>query len=133
MAVEHAVDHEARLVTATLRGALRLEDLLKYQLEVWSRPEFAGYDELVDMNGVTEVEADTTDNVMQLAAVSSSMDAVTGPSRLAIVAEHDYHFGLGRMYQVFREDSPGSTRAIGVFRTREEALRWLRSPGRAPG
>jgi hypothetical protein len=77
------------------------------------------------MDEVTAIAGGTTDNVMHLASLSISMDAVIGPSRLAIIATKDYHYGMGRMYKTYREDHPGSTKAVGVFRTREEAMQWL--------
>jgi hypothetical protein len=53
------------------------------------------------------------------------MDAPQTPSKFAIVARADLHFGLGRMYQSFRGSNHQSTKSVGVFRNREEAMEWL--------
>ena len=63
------------------------------------------------------------------------MDARAPLSRFAIVAPRDFEFGLGRMYEAHREQDSRSTKRVGVFRTREEALAWLgltREPGGDP-
>jgi len=52
------------------------------------------------------------------------MDQPESHSRLAMVAPQDIAFGLGGMYQVFRELSPGSTKKVGVFRSLREASAW---------
>jgi len=46
-------------------------------------------------------------------------------ARLAIVAPRDFEFGLGRMYGAHREMDNRSTKWVGVFRARPEALAWL--------
>ena len=125
MPLTYRIDHDRRLITVTPRGALLLADMIEYQREVWTRPDLVGYDELIDMNEVAEIEANLPDRMRQLAALSAAMDPVTGPSRMAIVAVQDYHYGLGRMYKALREDSLKSTKAIGIFRTYEAATQWL--------
>jgi hypothetical protein len=50
------------------------------------------------------------------------VDPRVGESRLAIVAPRDELFGLGRMYEFLRGDSPVDVR---VFRERKEAELWL--------
>jgi hypothetical protein len=48
--IDYLINHERRVVLARCRGVLTDEDVFGYQHEVWSRPEVAGYDELVDMS-----------------------------------------------------------------------------------
>jgi hypothetical protein len=52
------------------------------------------------------------------------MDPKAPPSRFAIVAPRDFEFALGRMYGAHRELDSRSTKQVGVFRSREEALAW---------
>ncbi len=124
MPITYRIDHERRLVDTTVVGVLTSPEIFAYQREVWSRPEVAGYDELVDMGDATLDEFVSHELVSWLAELSASMDTPS-PSRFAIVASEDLHFGLGRMYERMREMKPGSTKAVGVFRTRPEALEWL--------
>ena len=132
MPLEHRIDHRLRLVLTRAIGTLTDEEIFAYQREVWSRPDVAGYDELVDMSDVEHVAVPSTDRVTQLASFSAAMDARAPASRFAIVAPRDYEFALGRMYEAHRELDSRGTKRVGVFRTRAEALAWLGLEGEPP-
>ena len=125
MPLAYRIDHDARIVLAVGSGIVTHADVFAYQTEVWSRPEVAGYDELVDMSLVTDVVA-SGDGARDLAALSATMDDKDTTSRFAIVAQTDIAFGLGRMYQTYRALDRRSTKEVGVFRTMREALAFLR-------
>ena len=99
--------------------------LFEYQKAVWSDPAIADYDELVDMSGVEDVEAPSPSNVSALAGFSAKMDGSPKPTKLAIVAADDLLFGLGRMYQAYREMKPESKKEVAVFRSMPDAIAWL--------
>src|SRR5262245_54715009 len=103
MPITYEIDHGQRLVTATPRGVLVDGDIFRYQQEVWSRADVKGYDELIDMTGVTEFEFLSTKRVAFLADLSASMDPPALTSKLAIIATTDLHYGLARMYETYRE------------------------------
>jgi len=124
MGIEHSIDHARRLVLVSVRGTLTDEEIFAYQRAVWSRPDVAGYDELVDMSDVEHIALPSAERVRQLASLSSDMDTRT-PGKLAIVAPKDFEFGLGRMYQAYREMESRSTKQVRVFRSMELALAWL--------
>jgi len=126
MPLVYRVDHDARIVLVLGSGTLTDTDIFSYQTAVWSRPEVAGYDELVDMSLVTEIVVPTKDRVRDLATLSATMDDKSTTSRFAIVAQTDVAFGLGRMYQTYRALDRRSTKEVGVFRTMREALAFLR-------
>jgi len=123
--IEYRVEHERRLVVARASGTLTDEDVFGYQHEVWSRRELEGYDELVDMTDVERIALPYAERVQDLAHLSVSMDTRYRASQLAVIAPSDAAFGIGRMYQTYRELDPHSTKQVGVFRTREEALAFL--------
>ena len=127
MPIIHAVDHQRRLVVARWEGTVVAEDLFAYQQEAWSRPDVAGYNELINMLDVKELpDTGPLAPVLEsLANVSAKMDPAGTSSRLAIVAPNALVFGLGRMYQAFRSISPGSNKEVGVFRTLAEARAFL--------
>jgi hypothetical protein len=125
MPLEHRIDHRLRLVLTRAIGTLTDEEIFGYQREVWSRPDVAGYDELVDMSDVEHVAVPSTDRIAELASFSAAMDARAPASRFAIVAPRDYEFALGRMYGAHRELDGRGTKRVSVFRTRAEALAWL--------
>ena len=126
MPISYRIDRDARRVIATASGILSDEDVFGYQRDAWSRADVAGFDEIVDMTGVNNVElpVPSSDRMRALAAESADMDAPQ-PSRFAIVAPGDLAYGLGRMYAVYRETNGGSTKTVRVFRTMDEAVAWL--------
>lgn len=77
---------------------------------------FVGYsaahahDELVDMSGVTEIPTASTDRIKDLASLAATMDPKATSSRFAIVASADIAYGLGRMFQAYRDLNPKSTK-----------------------
>jgi hypothetical protein len=125
VSIDYRIDHARRLVVARLVGAVTDADLFGYQREVWSRPDVGGYDELIDLTATQEIVRPTQDQVRALASLSAGMDPSPSAGRLAIVAPQDLAFGLGRMYQAYRGMDPRSTKTVGVFRRREEAMAFL--------
>ena len=125
MPIEHTIDHERRLVTAKAKGTLTDEDIFGYQRDVWSRPEVDGYSELVDMSQVDSTDLPSVERVRELARLSAGMDSRSSASRFAIVAPTEIAFGLGRMYEAYRNLDDRSTKEVGVFRSRQEALAFL--------
>ena len=127
MPIDYEIDHQRRLVTARGRDTLTHEDIMGYQLGVWGRPEVEGYDELIDMNSVSEIALLSMDAVPRLANLSARMDSRTQKSKLAIVARDDFAFALGRRYETYRGLDPRSTKEVRVFRSLAEALMFLGS------
>lgn len=125
MPLEHRIDHRLRLVLTRAVGTLTDDEVFAYQREVWSRPDVAGYDELVDMSAVQRVAVPSIDRVALLASLSAGMDPQAPVSRFAIVAPRDFEYGLGRLYEARRELDARGTKRVAVFRTRAEALAWL--------
>ncbi len=125
MPIDYRIDHARRLVLVHGHGTVTDEEVFAYQREVWSRADVEGFDELVDMTGVEHIALPSVDRVQDLARLSAGMDTRSRASRLAVVAPTDVAFGLGRMYQTHRELDPRSTKQVGVFRTRAEALAFL--------
>ena len=125
MPIEYRIDRERRLVIAKGHGVLTPEDILGYQRDVWSRPELAGYHELMDMSRVEHITSPSIEGVRDLAKLSAGMDTHSLASRFAIVAPTDLAFGLGRMYEAYRSLDDRSTKQVGVFRSLAEALAFL--------
>ena len=125
MPIDYRIDHQRHLVVARVHGTVTDQDVFGYQREVWSRPEVAGYDELVDMTRVQEIGLPSADRVRDLASLSASMEHTPGGTKFAIVAAQDLAYGLGRMYQAYREMESRGTKQVGVFRTLAEAQAFL--------
>jgi hypothetical protein len=125
MPIEYQIDHTRRLVVAAGRGIFSDEDVFSYQNEVWSRPEVAGYDELIDMTAVEQIAIPSTRGIPELAAIAAKMDSDTIASKLAIIAPQDLAFGLGRMFEAYRNLHTRSTKKVQVCRTMDEAWAFL--------
>ena len=126
MPIVFRVNHDARVVVAAAYGVLTDAEVFRYQQDVWSRADVAGFDELIDMTRVTRVELPSADRIRELAKLAAAMDSTASRSRFAIVASSDIAFGLGRMFQTHRHLEPLSTKEVGVFRSMKEALAFLR-------
>jgi hypothetical protein len=125
MPIEYRIDHDRKLVVAKGRGTVTNPDVFRYQRDVWSRDDVAGYDELIDMSEVEHIAVQSVNRVRELASLSATMDAVSPASKLAIIAPENLAFGLGRMYATYRELDPRSRKRVKVFRSVGEALVFL--------
>lgn len=125
MPIEVQIDHQRRCVMAAITGDIRDVELLDYQKSVWSDPALAGYDELIDATGAGCAPEVSSSGLSQISQCAASMDTACERSRLAVVAPQDVYFGLARMYEVLRSETPGSRKAVSVFRSRADAEAWL--------
>ena len=114
------------------RGTLTGLDVFGYQRNVWSLPEVAGYDELVDMTQVEDIALPSTDRVRALASLSADMDVPSKTSRFAIIAPTEFAFGLGRLYEILRGHDDRRTKDVRVFRSLDEAKAFLDISGTLP-
>ena len=128
MPIVHRIHPEHRLVIAVAYGVLTDEDVFNFQHTVWADPAVAGYSELGDMTHVQDIAIPSIHRVQDLAMTAAQMDTTEATSKFAIVAPEDLGFGLGRMFQAFREMEKQSRKEVGVFRTHGEAFAWLGIP-----
>lgn len=125
MALVYRIDRDAKVVVAAGYGTLTDADVFRYERETGARSDMIGYDELIDVSSVTDIEEATAEHLENLAAEAAARDIVHGPAKLAIVAPGDLAFGLGRIFQIHRQVEPGNTKNVGVFRSMEAALEFL--------
>jgi hypothetical protein len=125
MPVEYQIDHDQRLVQAKAYGTVTVQDFIAYQREVWSRKDVLGYDELIDTSQAQEALDFTGVHLQDVATLASSMDLVKKSTKLAIVASNDFYYGLGRMYESYRDLQKGSVKQVSVFRSVKDALEWI--------
>ena len=123
--LDYHIDHSIRLVHATGRGRLTDQDVFGYQLEVWSRAEVAGFDELVDMTAVEHIDVPSSERMKELVRVAATADPPSRPSKFAIVAPDRLAYDLAQFFKVYRELDPRSTKTVSVFRSLGAALDWL--------
>jgi len=123
--IEYRIVPSRRIVVTRCHGVLAAHELFDYQREVWSRPDVEGFDEIVDMDDVVQIETPTEERVRELANLSASMDATGSASKFAIVARERLAYGLGQMYGARRDFNEKSTKEVRVFVSRSMALEWL--------
>lgn len=125
MPIEYHIDHGRRLVVASASGKLTAEDFFTYKRNAWSHPDVRGFNELVDVSKLEGILSPSFEKISELAKLSASMDDNTISTKLAIVATDTYLHGMGRLYEVFRNVNPRSTKKVSVFRSMQEAISWL--------
>lgn len=128
MPVSYTVDSKLRRIVARAAGAVGEQDLIAYQKEIGSRPDLVGYDEILDATQTDSLLDINFSGLKRVADLAASMDAAGKPPRLAIVANRDMIYGLGRMYEAFRETAAHTNKQVAVFHSRQEAEAWLASP-----
>jgi hypothetical protein len=126
MPIEYRIEHSQHLVQANASGTVSAQDFIDYQKEVWKNKDILGYDEIIDTTQVKEALDFTGTNIDKLAVLARAMDTTKEPTKLAIVAPADAFFGIGRMYEVYRELQKGSHKEVSVFRSMNDALAWIK-------
>ena len=71
MPLAYGIDPQRRLVVNVGNGTLEDAHVIEYQREVWSLPELAGYDELIDMTEVEHLALPAPPRVVDLAELSA--------------------------------------------------------------
>ena len=125
MPITYRIDHSRKLIVAAGYGTLTDQDVFGYERETVALEGIVGYDELLDMTHVTQLDVTSVDRVQELANLAASKDVPTAKSRIAVVAPTDVLYGLGRMFQTYRELVPGNVKQVRIFRTMAEALKFL--------
>ena len=125
MPIEYHIDHGRRLVIASASGKLTAEDFFNYKRNAWALPDVRGFNELVDASKVEEILSLSFGKISELAKLSANMDDNTISTKLAIVASDTFLYGMGRLYEAFRNVNPKSTKKVSVFRTMQEAIDWI--------
>jgi hypothetical protein len=115
-------DAERNVLFVSFEGLISDEDLVKYAQRIATSPAIPpGHGELVDLRRV-EVGEVHSHTLRRIAELFAGADRTPERSRVAIVASDDVAYGLSRMYQAFRSESPLDLR---VFRAMNEARAWL--------
>lgn len=119
--------HEIGIVVLVFEGVVTEAEFLEIVAPLFDKPEYNLVPlTLVDMTTATEIggPAETVRAHAQRASFNID-DKIGGEPKLALAAENDAFFGLGRMYEMLRDGSPV---AVSVFRSLPEAERWLDLP-----
>jgi hypothetical protein len=116
MPVTYEIDASRSLVICRAWGTLSGEDIIGHYSDLSVDPAFHPmFQQLGDLREVTAVTATTAD-----LKTAARMRVFAPGRRRALVAESDQAYGVARMFSSFAE-----FQGIGVFRSMDEAERWL--------
>ncbi len=122
MPTEFAIDREHGLVISRGTGVFRHADFLDHMARLGRCPDFRPeFNQLVDCRGFDAVKL-TAGDLQDLGERS----IFAASAKRAFVVASQVQYGLGRMFAAYRELKSGQTTM--VFRTLEEAVRWLGLP-----
>jgi len=126
MPIKYRIEVSLRTVFTTPFGAYTDQDARQHVEDLRNEPDFeADFDQLFDARGVTSVEL-TGACVREIASIRMFGEG----SRRAFATGTDVAFGLTRMFEMLRDDSPDEIR---IFRNIDDARRWLGLPARPAG
>ena len=117
----YKIDKERRLVLSTASGVFSRTDAQGHMERLVKDPDFdPSFSQISDFTQVTEFSI-SVEEIQELARRS----VFSPQSRRAFIAPTDLAYGLGRMYEMLRENE--GEMGIRIFRTLEDALDWVLS------
>jgi hypothetical protein len=126
MPVDYLIDHNHKVLVVKGRGLVVGKDLSAYE-RIAARPETAGYNVLIDLSRVEEIEQPSEDQIRNMAGLFNRIHICSKAMPLLVIVAHtDYLYGLARVFQGYREAGDATT--VAVFRRLEDAKRFLSLP-----
>lgn len=124
MPIEYAYDERRNFLQTRFFGTITDEDIRKHSEAVAADPRIRlGLRELVDLTDIEEIRASSA-SLELIIKIDMAHSDKFADQRTAIIAPTNLLFGYARMYQTM-VDLQNSSSKIGVFRTPEEAKKWL--------
>ena len=116
------LDPVSKITTATGRGRVMGSELLAALQGFYDNaPTLLALCDVSD----ADLSALSTDELVRIVQFTERRAAVRRGGRTAIAAPGNLEYGMARMYEILA-DAYAHPVAIRAFRTREEALQWLR-------
>jgi hypothetical protein len=118
MSGAYTIDLERSLVRSRGWGVLTNRELLAHARALTRDPHFApNFRQLADLRAVTDVQI-TAATIKEMVRLNPFW---TG-ARRALVITNDVLFGMARMYQILKDESPDE---LQIFRNMDDAIQWL--------
>ena len=119
MPASYRIDKVKRRVTTVGEGTVSWDDIISHMESLAKDPDFQPtYSQLLDFTGTTKITL-THDQIFEVARRTMFSKG----SKRAFVTANAYQYGMTRMFQSYRKMFGAET--IHVFKSMEEALRWL--------
>ncbi len=103
-------------------GKLRIDDAIAAVKALWADPDWPGRAVVWDFR-TAEFELGSPD-ISEIARFVLAEQRDPPPAKVAFVTGREVDFGMGRMFEAYREERRTELR---ILRDYEDALRWLRS------
>jgi hypothetical protein len=118
MSGAYTIDLKRSLVRSRGWGVLTDRELLAHVRALTVDPHFApNFHQLADLRDVTDVQI-TSATIKEMVR----LNPFWAGARRALVITNDVLFGMARMYQILKDESPDE---LQIFRNMEDALQWL--------
>ena len=116
------IDKENKLAQITARGKVNILELKEIFLETVKHEDWqAGFNMLCDYSNIDDFDV-TTRDMNDITEWQSSIDALIGDGRCAVVACKDSVYGMSRMWEIISSER---SQQICVFRRMNDAVTWL--------
>jgi hypothetical protein len=126
MPITFSIDRTRPRVHTTATGRVTFDEIMAH-LDRTEAVHVGTYPQLLDARDATTGLSAGQVRALADRAGSMARRGLLGPTAFAI--SHDASFGMARMYELLVEDRGV---AVGVFRTLDEAERWLATASPAP-
>ena len=114
----YTIDLARSLVLSRGWGVVTDRELLAHVRALTADPRFAPhFRQLADLRDVTDMQV-TASTIREMVR----LNPFWAGARRALVVTSDVVFGMARMYQILRDESPDELR---IFRKVDDALQWL--------
>lgn len=118
MPVGYTIDLAQSLVLSRGWGIVTDRELLAHVRALTADPRFArNFRQLADLRDVTDVQV-TAATIREMVR----LNPFWAGARRALVVTNDVVYGMARMYQILRDESPDE---LEIFRKMDGALQWL--------
>jgi len=130
MPAHHTIDDTKKLITTTWSGEAVDNELIaaltKYQQDIRSQSQYYSFNDIVDFSTVNSFRL-STEGIIKLAQLAANTDILGIKTKLAIIVKKPIAFGLGRMYETYRNVMPSGLKEVRVFMNHSDALVWIES------
>ena len=116
------IDKDRRLARITAGGRVNVLELKEIFMETVGHEDWqADFNMLCDYSRIENFDV-TSQDIDDLTEWQTSIDALIGNGRCAVVASKDSVFGMNRMWEIFSSER---SQQICVFRQINDAVLWL--------
>lgn len=120
MPAHYVIDLENHIVLTIFRGVLTLTEAAELSARLDADPAFApDFSELIDFGCVSEVQM----GYSEFRSLQAIDPFSTNSKRAFVIGSSSSVYGIARLYQTMR----GANALVEIFKTIEEAMRWLAS------